>query len=424
MEQKKILLIEDEEDIIGFVSYYFRKRGFDVISALDGISGLEMVRTEKPDIILLDLMLPRRNGMDVCHDIINDPELFHIPVIMLTARSENSDIVKGLESGAVDYVTKPFSCAELCARINRHLDNTKSMNKESLDSEAVKKLAEEKISRYVDIVKHSDRLSSLGAMVLGLVHEINNANTYIYGNADILNGIVPAVLKLAEKYPDEIDPGRLEHVKDIQMIADDITHGSQLINDLVECFGKYGKRSFRARPNIEKANVKRAVSDAIKFTKYGGYKQCAVVAVDIDTNDYFVKMQQRELEQVFINLLTNSFDAILERKGRKIDFPGRVGIKVRGDENNVYIDVTDNGIGIRKELHSEIFSNFFTTKAEEKGTGLGLGIIKEILDRVGAYITFFSEPGVGTIFNMKVPAYIEKEQKFDVPDMSMDMALT
>jgi len=122
---KKILIIEDETDIVEFVTFNLIRDGFDVISAKTGEEGLKKALTEMPDLILLDIMLPGLNGLDVCRALKNKEQTHHIPIVMLTARNEDVDIITGLEIGATDYVTKPFSPKVLIARIRailRHDD--------------------------------------------------------------------------------------------------------------------------------------------------------------------------------------------------------------------------------------------------------------------------------------------------------------
>jgi len=111
---KKILLIEDEEKIAGMVQQYLTRERFNVILAADGLTGLKMARQEHPDLIILDLMLPGMGGFDVCKEIRKESQ---VPIIMLTARAEEINKLLGLELGADDYLTKPFSLAELAARI-------------------------------------------------------------------------------------------------------------------------------------------------------------------------------------------------------------------------------------------------------------------------------------------------------------------
>jgi len=117
MNKRKILIVDDEHDIVSLVSYNLKKEGFDVSSAFDGEEALKAVRKEKFNLIILDLMLPGIQGMELCNMLRSSEETSSIPVIMLTAKSEELDKVLGLEMGADDYITKPFSPRELIARV-------------------------------------------------------------------------------------------------------------------------------------------------------------------------------------------------------------------------------------------------------------------------------------------------------------------
>jgi len=117
MGDMKILIVDDEPDIVELVAYNLRREGFDVSPAFDGEEALARIRKEKFDFVILDLMLPGIKGMEICRIMRNDPRTKNIPIIMLTAKGEEVDKILGLEMGADDYMTKPFSPRELLARI-------------------------------------------------------------------------------------------------------------------------------------------------------------------------------------------------------------------------------------------------------------------------------------------------------------------
>ncbi len=116
MAGENILIVEDEEDVLELVRYNLTKNGFQTVCAVSGEDALSKARSVLPDLILLDLMLPAVDGLEVCKQLKRDPKLKDIPIIMLTAKGEEADIITGLESGADDYVTKPFSPKVLVAR--------------------------------------------------------------------------------------------------------------------------------------------------------------------------------------------------------------------------------------------------------------------------------------------------------------------
>ncbi len=131
-KRKKVLVIDDEKDILEFVRFNLEQENFDVISSIDGLQGLNLVREQHPDIIILDLMLPNIDGLDICKIIKNDSKISTIPIIMLSAKSAESDIVIGLELGADDYMTKPFSVKELIARIKVNLRKSQNIQNDKL----------------------------------------------------------------------------------------------------------------------------------------------------------------------------------------------------------------------------------------------------------------------------------------------------
>jgi two-component system alkaline phosphatase synthesis response regulator PhoP len=130
----KILIVDDEQDIVELISYNLEKEGFSTVKAYDGEAALGVVRSGKPDLMILDLMLPKMNGLDVCKAVRRNPETANLPIIMLTAKGEEIDKIIGLEIGADDYITKPFSVKELIARaraiLRRMQDNDNKTGKE------------------------------------------------------------------------------------------------------------------------------------------------------------------------------------------------------------------------------------------------------------------------------------------------------
>ncbi|MDP1853709.1 MAG: response regulator transcription factor [Candidatus Omnitrophota bacterium] len=129
MNKEKILVVDDEKDIVKMLDYNLKKEGFRVISAEDGKAALNLAEREHPDLIILDLMLPEIDGLEVCKILKKQDKTSGIPIIMLTAKSQETDKIVGLELGADDYVTKPFSPKELIARVKAVLRRVKEKEK-------------------------------------------------------------------------------------------------------------------------------------------------------------------------------------------------------------------------------------------------------------------------------------------------------
>jgi len=142
----KILIVEDEANIRQLVRYNLEKEGYQVLEAPDGLQGLKLAKAEKPDLLLLDLMLPQLDGLEVCRNLKGNPATSALPIIMLTAKSEEIDKVIGLELGADDYMTKPFSPRELVARIKAVL--RRSQKETSLPGELAVGRLRFNFSRY------------------------------------------------------------------------------------------------------------------------------------------------------------------------------------------------------------------------------------------------------------------------------------
>ena len=126
--ERKILIIEDEQNIVDILKFNLKKEGFETIEAYDGATGLELALTANPNLILLDVMLPQMDGYEVCRKIREEHS--QVPIIMLTAREEELDKVLGLELGADDYMTKPFSMRELTARVKANLRRVAPVNQD------------------------------------------------------------------------------------------------------------------------------------------------------------------------------------------------------------------------------------------------------------------------------------------------------
>ncbi|MCW8858881.1 MAG: response regulator transcription factor [Deltaproteobacteria bacterium] len=146
-ENKTVLVVEDEEDILALLQFNLIKAGYDVVCTTDGEEGLQKISERQPDLILLDLMLPGIGGLDICRKLRSEEKTTNLPIIMLTARGEEADVVQGLELGADDYMTKPFSIKVLLARIQTVL-HRKSKREDVSPGEKIV---------YGELVVHPDR---------------------------------------------------------------------------------------------------------------------------------------------------------------------------------------------------------------------------------------------------------------------------
>ena len=128
----KVLVVDDEKDITALVAYHLEREGFRVLQAHDGFQALDLVKRERPHLLILDLMLPQMSGLDVCRRLRKEPDTVRLPILMLTAKAEESDKVLGLELGGDDYLTKPFGPRELVARVKALIRRSQDRQEEEI----------------------------------------------------------------------------------------------------------------------------------------------------------------------------------------------------------------------------------------------------------------------------------------------------
>ena len=185
-EKNQILIIEDEKDIGELLEYNLQKEGFDTILANNGESGLRVARKEKPNLLILDLMLPGIDGLDVCRLIKSDNDIKNISIVMLTALGQEEDIVKGLESGADDYITKPFSFKVLIARIKSVLRRGQV---EDLNSEQDLNIMGVKITSRSREVSINDSIIELTLTEFQILYLLASHPGWVFTRYQIINKI-------------------------------------------------------------------------------------------------------------------------------------------------------------------------------------------------------------------------------------------
>ena len=185
MSRKKIVIVEDEPDILEVLSYNLKREGFDVLTAADGTAGIALIRREIPDLVLLDLMLPGMDGIEICGAIKKEPQTQNCLIIMVTAKGEESDIVLGLGVGADDYIAKPFSPRELVARVKAVM--RRGVMVERTETEALIQLGELTIDtvKYKVMVKGAE--IKLTASEFKLLHFLASYPGRVFSREQLLS---------------------------------------------------------------------------------------------------------------------------------------------------------------------------------------------------------------------------------------------
>ncbi len=186
MAKEKILVVDDEEDILELVKYNLQKEGYQIISATTGENALTLARSQLPGMILLDLMLPGIDGLEVCKILKNDSKTLNIPIVMLTAKGDESDIVTGLELGADDYITKPFSPRVLIARVRNVL---RKIKKGAAESGSVLNIHNITVHPGRHEVLIDGKNVDLSPTEFGILHFLARRPGWVFSRYDIVNGV-------------------------------------------------------------------------------------------------------------------------------------------------------------------------------------------------------------------------------------------
>jgi two-component system, NtrC family, sensor kinase len=407
----KILVVDDNPTNIQVLFGVLNEIGYQVAIAKSGEAALQRIQIFRPDIILLDVMMPGIDGFETCQRIKADPTTCTIPIIFMTALSDTVDKVKGLSLGAVDYITKPIQHEEVLARIQVHLQlsqTQKSLEERTLElSQTVEQLQQ---TQYQLI--QSEKLSVLGELAAGLAHELNNPINFIAANLSPAQNYIHDLFAILDcyrqHYPEphaEIE--QLLQTLEIDYVKEDLLklmNSMQLGSDRI-CELALSLRNF-ARLDTTASTVE--IQDGIESTllilhhRLKASPDCPLIQIVRDYKyPHPVECYPSQLNQVFMNLLGNAIDALEESS------PPNPTITIRtvmDDPNWVTIAIADNGPGIPEANRAKLFESFFTTKPVGKGTGLGLSISQRIITETHhGKIDYCSTLGQGTEFIIQIP---------------------
>ena len=189
MAKKKILVVEDDRDISELITYNLEREGYEIACLYDGGQVVDFVNKRKPELIVLDLMLPEVDGIEICRTLKSDAATKQIPIVMLTAKSEEADVVVGLQMGADDYITKPFSPKVLIARIKAIVRRTADMQVSSSSVENVRNFGDLNIDLLKHKISYKDQEIKLTSIEFDIVEFLSRSPGRVWSREQILDNV-------------------------------------------------------------------------------------------------------------------------------------------------------------------------------------------------------------------------------------------
>lgn len=348
--KEKILIVDDTADTVELLRKRFRADGYDTIEAFDGEEALGKVAEGRPDLVILDVMMPKLDGFGVCKRLRENPTTRHLPILMLTAKSEMPDKVQGLDIGADDYITKPFDYKELAARV-RSLLSKKTASREMAEKE---------------------KTEALDHMVDEVSHEVRNPLVAIGGFARRM------LRNMAED-----DKNR--HY--LEIILQNVASLERMVTELIELKG--ATIAFR-----EPLDIHTLIRESLALFEEEIRTREITVTLLLMDNPPQLAVDRVNFSRAIFNIIENAIEAMEDQ-------PRHLTITTAGDGGFFEICFQDSGKGIDRDKIKSIYDPFFTSKTY--GPGLGLTFALRTVQNHNGMIAVESEPSQGTTFTIRLP---------------------
>lgn len=357
MATPNILVVDDQPINVQLLKRKLERESIRVTTAYNGLDALAAVQTDKPDLILLDVMMPDMDGIEVCQRLQADEDTRSIPVIFITARSSKEGKLEGLGVGAVDYITKPIDLDETLARVQTQLRFV-SINREMVDLQ--RRLVEAR------------RAATIGAVTQGIAHNLNN-----------LLGVVIGYLDLVKAYYD-----KPEQVKKNAQHVEDAVHR------IVSIIKQLSSLVVKTRPPLLKAGLQSLIDGGIQRFRTE-FRNTAPITVTNPLGDQMIDSNIETFEEVLSKVLINAWESYDNRPGDPRPIWISTELIEKPDEGKfVQISVEDQGHGLDSEVRDHIFEPFISSK-NTVGVGMGLTVARHALRNLGGEVTMVDRPGGG-----------------------------
>jgi signal transduction histidine kinase len=419
----RVLIAEDDRIARRLLQATLQSWGHEVAAAADGAEAWELFHKGEFPLVLTDWVMPEVDGLELIRRIRGRPQQSgYVYIILLTARSDKEDVIVGIDTGANDFVTKPFDRGELRVRLQAgeriiQLEQTLAAQNRAL-REAQAALVQ------------SEKLASLGQLAAGVAHEINNPLAYVINNLAVLRRDVLPTLAVLERYRSAhdrlaaLEPQLGKEVADmaealdlpyvqtsLPRLFDRTAEGLERVRQIVRNLCDFARLD---EADLKEADLNAGLSATLEIIVHETRKKSVQVRTELGELPA-VMCHPSKLNQVFLNLLVNAVQACgqggtIEVWTRRAGQPGAeplappyVLLAPAFREGGVVIEVKDTGSGIAPEHLPHLAEPFFTTKPVGQGTGLGLAVTYGILRDHGGGLEIESIPGRGSLFRIRIP---------------------
>jgi len=365
MPTPKILVIDDQPINVQLLKRKLEREGLQVVTAHNGREGLDRIAEGKPDLVLLDVMMPDMDGLEVCQRLQANEDTRAIPIIFITARTAKENKLEGLGVGAVDYITKPIDLDETLARVQTQLRFV-AINREVID-----------LQRRLEETRRS---ATIGAVTQGIAHNLNN-----------LLGVAVGYLDLIKITPD-----------DVEQVKKNVRHIDSALQRIVGLIRQLSTLVVKARPSMGRAGLTGLINGGIaRFHR--DYRLSAAVTVANPVGDLAIETNTEGFEEVLSKVLMNAWESYdnAPEEPRPIEITTRMITRPAQGEF-VEIRVEDRGRGIDAEIRDQIFEPFVSSK-HTVGVGMGLTVARHALRNLGGEVTLAARPGGGTSAILRHP---------------------